>query len=301
MTVELYEETFEMQSSARLVVKNIRGSVKVVPGEAGAIKVKAEKVLASGNAEDLKVEIYQDGNTVYARALYPERLKIFWTSLPCKVHFEIEAPPDANLDIKTVSAAVEVNGFTNAVRIRSVSGHQTVNDLAGLLDLESVSGGIVGRNLKGKAVASTVSGRLRLSECSFDKLRAKTVSCKLEIETGLEAGPYDLSSVSGSVKLVAPKDANCDVLASGVSGRFFTDLNVRSSEIGNRTWRVKIGTGGAEVRMKTVSGRMSLVSSFDAKGSQPKVRRMSREDRSTVLTRLSQGELTVEAALRELA
>jgi hypothetical protein len=103
------------------------------------------------------------------------------------------------------------------------------------------------------------------------------------------------------VKLVAPKDANCDVLASGVSGRFFTDLNVRRSDIGNRTWRVKIGTGGAEVRMKTVSGRMSLVSSFDARGSQPRVQRMSRKDRASVLTKLSEGELTVEAALKELA
>jgi hypothetical protein len=301
MTVELYEDTFAVQSPANLVIKNIRGSVKVVPGEEGVIKVKAEKVLNDGNANDLVLEVFQVGGTVYAIARQPEKLRIFGTFWPCKVHFKIEAPPAANLSIKTVSAAVEAAGFDGDVRIKSVGGSQTVSNLTGSLDLESVSGRITGDNLGGKAIISTVSGRMQVAESRFSALQAKTVSGKMEVETVLEAGPYDLCSVSGSIKLVAPEEVNCDVRASGVSGGFYTDLNVHSSEIGSRSWQVRVGEGGANVRMKTVSGRMSLVSSFDAKGVSPEYRRISREDRASVLTKLSEGKLTVDAALKELS
>jgi hypothetical protein len=302
MNTELYEDKFDVKSPVRLVVKNVRGSVTVIPGEGGVIKVKAEKILDNGCADDLLLEVYQEGkDTVYAVARLPERITIFGTYRPCKVHFTIEAPPETSLKIKTVSARVEAKGFAGDVNIKTVSGNQTLADLTGPLDLDSVSGEITGTRLKGTAEVSTVSGRIRLAEGIFPSLRAKTVSGKLEAETSLEGGPYHFSSVSGSLKLVAPDETNCTVRASGVSGRFYTDLDVSSSDVGRRSWFVKVGQGGADVKMKTVSGRMSLVSSWDAKGSRPGIKRMSREERKGVLTRLSEGDLTVEEALKELS
>ena len=302
MNTELYEDKFEVKSPARLVVKNVRGSVTVVPGEEGVIKVKAEKIIDTGCADDLQLEVYQESkDTVYAVAHLPERITIFGTYRPCKVHFTIEAPPETNLKIKTVSARVKAEGFTGDVNIKTVSGSQSLADLTGLLDLNSVSGEITGNNLKGNADVSTVSGRIRLTAGSLPSLRAKTVSGKLEAETAIEEGPYHLSSVSGSVKLIAPEGSNCVVRASGVSGRFYTDLDFSSSDVGRRSWYVKVGQGGPDVKMKTVSGRMSLVSSWDAKGHRPGTKRMSREQRKGVLTRLSEGDLSVEEALKELS
>jgi hypothetical protein len=302
MNTELYEDTFEVTSPARLVVKNIRGSVSVVPGAQGVIKVRAEKILDSGSSDDLQLEVYQEGkDTVYATAILPERFTMFGSYRPCKVLFTIEAPPETSLKIKSVSARVEAEGFTGDVSIKTVSGSQTLANLTGRIDLDSVSGEIDGRGLKGKAEVSSVSGQVRLSGGSFPALRAKTVSGSLEAETGLQDGPYILSSVSGSIKLVAPQGAGCTVRASGVSGRFYTDLDVSRSDIGTRSWHVKVGQGGPEVKMKTVSGRMSLVSSWDAKGSAPGTKHMSQEARKGVLTKLSEGELSVEEALKELS
>lgn len=302
MNTEMYEDTFEVQSPARLVVKNVRGSVTVVPGEEGQIKVQAEKILDSGCTDDLEIEVYQEGkDTVYAVARLPERCTIFGTYRPPKVHFTIEAPPETNLKIKTVSARVEAKGFTGDVRIKTVSGSQALADMTGLLDLNSVSGDIKGSSLQGNAEVSTVSGDIRLTEGSFPALRAKTVSGRLEAQTALEDGPYNFSSVSGSLKLVAPEGTNCTVRASGVSGRFYTDLDVSRSDSSRRSWYVKVGQGGTDVKMKTVSGRMSLVSSWDAKGRQPGTKHMDREARKDVLTKLSEGELSVEDALKELS
>lgn len=304
MTVEHYEDTFEVGSPACLVVRNIRGSVTVVPGKEGVITVKAEKLLGDCNTDDLEVQVYQEGKgTVYAEVSQPDRFTIFGTYRPCRVNFQIEAPPNTDLRIKTVSARVEANGFSGDVQIKTVSGSQALEDLTGTLDLDSVSGEIIGHKLNGEASISTVSGTMRLIEGNFPSLLAKTVSGKIEAQTALADGPYHFSSVSGSVKFVVPEDANCEVSASGVSGRFYTDLNVRSSDIGSRSWRVTVGDGGTGVRIKTVSGRMSLVSSFDAKGIRPegKGKRMTQAERTSVLTKLSEGGLSVEEALKELS
>jgi hypothetical protein len=298
----LYEDKFEVSSPARLVVKNVSGSVTVVPGEDGVIKVKAEKILEGGCDDDLTIEVYQEGkDTVYAVARLPERLHIFGSYRPCRVHFTIEAPVMTNLKIKTVSAHVEAKGFEGDVRIKTVSGSHNLANLTGEIELDSVSGEIEAHNLTGNADVNTVSGRIRLNDGSFPTLRAKTVSGRIEAETALENGPYYFNTVSGSIKLVAPEGTNCEVYAKGVSGRFYTDLNISRSDIGNRSWFVRVGEGGTEVRMKTVSGRMSLVSSWDVKGSRPGEKHMSRKDREGVLTKLSEGELSVEEALKELS
>jgi hypothetical protein len=302
MTVEHFEESYEVGSKAKLVVKNIRGSVTVVPGTEGIIKVRAEKILNDCTVDDLKLEVFQEENgTVIARVQQPERFTVFGSYRPCKANFEIEAPPTADLQIKTVSASVTANGFSGDIKIKTVSGSQTVENLNGILDLNTLSGKIVGHQLQGEARISTVSDLLRLTEGNFSSLRAKTVSGKIEAQTALTEGPYHFSSVSGAVKLVVPEDSNCEVQASGVSGRFYTDLDLRSSDLGNRSWRVTVGEGSTIVRIKTVSGRMSLLSSFDAKGSRPGYIQKSKAERTSVLNKLNDGELSVEEALKELS
>ena len=85
--------------------------------------------------------------------------------------------------------------------------------------------------------------------------------------------------------------------------RFYTDLEVRQSNISRRRWQVQIGEGGPEVRMKSVSGKMRLLSSFDARGQVPGIVTVtqSRDERKEILSRLSEGEINVDEALKELA
>ncbi|NIQ94930.1 MAG: DUF2089 domain-containing protein, partial [Desulfuromonadales bacterium] len=58
---------------------------------------------------------------------------------------------------------------------------------------------------------------------------------------------------------------------------------------------------GPDVRVKTVSGKMQLLSSFEARGRVPGVVVQSRQDRKEILNRLSEGQISVEEAMKELA
>lgn len=302
MSTESQVQSFEVGSPAKLVVKNIRGHVHLVPGEDGKITVEVISHLNDGNADYTEVNLEQEKNgTVRAEVRMPDSAFGIFNRKPLRVDFKINAPVNTDVNAKVVSGSIEARGFEGEIDLGTVSGSLSLEDLSGRLDLDSVSGSIKGKGLKGKADLSVVSGRIEMRECDFPSLKATTVSGKAQVQTKISQGPYTLSAVSGSLLLVAPEDTNCTVKASAVSGRFYTDLKVSQSQVSRRKWDVRIGEGGPEVKMKAVSGKMRLLSSFDAQGSVPGEVHMSHSQRKDVLNRLREGEITVEDALNELA
>jgi DUF4097 and DUF4098 domain-containing protein YvlB len=301
MSTESQTHSFEVGSPARLVVKNIRGHVELVPGEDGKIKVEVISHLGDGNPDytEVKLEQEKDG-TVRAEVRVPDTVFGVFNHKPQRIDFKIEAPARTDIRARMVSGSIEAHGFEGEIDLGTVSGSLSLEDLTGQLDLDSVSGKIKGTRLKGRAKLSVVSGHIEMRQCDFPSLKASTVSGKAEVETRLGEGPYKINAVSGSLLLVVPKDANCTVEASAVSGRFYTDLPVSQSQVSKRKWYVRVGEGGPQVEMKAVSGKMRLLSSFDAQGSVPGEVRMSQDQRKDVLSRLSEGEISVEDALREL-
>jgi hypothetical protein len=300
MTTESQQHEFKVGSPAELLVKNIRGDVQIVPGADDLIKVEVITYPDDGNAADTRIELTQEpGGRVRAEVTVPD--KGFRSRRPLRVDFRIEAPVHTDIKTRLVSGSVHARGFKGRADLGTVSGKVEAEDLDGRLDLDSVSGKITGSGLKGEASVSVVSGRIRLRGCDFPALKLSTVSGRAEVETQFGDGPYKLSAVSGSLLLVVPEGSSCHVDASAVSGKFYTDLDVRQSLVSKRRWQVQIGEGGPEVRVKTVSGRMQLLSSFDARGRVPGVVVKPRKDRKEILSRLSEGQISVEEAMEELA
>lgn len=301
MNTETFEHNFEVGTPAELVVKNIHGRVLVVPGEAGTIRVKEIRYPDSGNADLIKVEVSQDASgKVRVEASLKDPIFGILVRRPQQVDFEIEAPAETNLKVNMVSGPIAVKGLNGQISLKSVSGSISAKDLSGELRLTSVSGKITGANLAGPAEVDMVSGKVDLRGCDFSSLRHKGVSGKVIVETNFGAGPYTLEAVSGAINLVVPSEINCEVDAGSVSGRFSTDLPVSQSSVGRSHWRVRVGNGGTTVRMKTVSGKMSLLSGFNAVGREPGEVSMDSKQREEVLTRLSEGEIDVDQAIQEL-
>lgn len=302
MTIEVKEQSFKVGSPAKLTVANIRGKVEIIPSEDGIIKVAAHIHVADGNPDYTEIVMNQGSDgVVEAQVRTPRNTFGIFYRKPLRVDFIIEAPVRTDIRARVVSGSISAHGFEGAIDFSSVSGSVSVEDLDGTLDLDSVSGKVTGKNLKGGAKVSVVSGCIDLEGCDFTALKASTVSGKARVETRFGAGPYKLSAVSGSLLLVVPEETGCEVRASAVSGRFYTDLDVTHSEVSRRKWHVTIRQGGPAVHMKTVSGKMQLLSSPDARGSVPGEVHMTRDERKDVLSRLSDGEISVEEALKELA
>ncbi len=204
------------------------------------------------------------------------------------------------MNLKTVSSSADVEGLEGDFKINSVSGIVKLSELSGSINAKNVSGKLLGENLSGPAKLETVSGEIRAEDSDFPSLNSTTVSGSAIIHTVLGDGPYKLSSISGSVKLVVPENSKCSVHAKSISGRFRTDLNASFSSINRRSWDVDLEGGGTEIRMNSVSGNLYVVTSEDVSGVAPRVKHKTREERFEVLTQLEGGNISVEDALSQL-
>ena len=83
-------------------------------------------------------------------------------------------------------------------------------------------------------------------ETSFDRLTAKRIS---------------LSTVNGGIQLGLPKDVSAHLKATTVHGSLSSDFDLPVRRVGfgpGSTLDAQIGTGGAEISLRTVNGGINL-------------------------------------------
>jgi len=304
MTVENQTQQFEVDGLAQLRIKNVRGSVTIEAGEEKVVLVTAEKQLDTGDAEQTIIEIGQDENgAVYAYSRHPQ--DGWWrVRRPCKVDFKVQVPQQCSVNLRCVSSSASLEGLHGEFDLHAVSGQLRLSGLSGELHVDAVSGDIHGEQLSGQARLKTVSGNIILQECDLPSLNCSTVSGNLQIQAspiGSEENEFQFKSVSGDIALIVPPDTACTVHSHSLSGRFKTSLPATRYTARRNSAVAEFGGGGARIHTHTVSGDFYLVASERDSVATPHVEPLSQEQRLAILDQLSQGELSVEKALRSLA
>jgi hypothetical protein len=278
MSEEKLEQVFKVSTPARLVVKNIRGSVTVTSGQVDSLQVTAIKHVDSGDAELTQIELTQEADgTVQAVARYPEGTS-GWLSgkKACLVDFIIQAPPQCSPNINVISCDVSISGLQGEVEchtvsgdlvlrdlsgslvIRTVSGDVEMNNIAGQMDLHTVSGDAKGSRVSGVQKLDSVSGDVRLEKSTLPSIQAKSISGEFEMETPLGDGPYEFHTVSGDVELKTPAETKCRLELHSLSGHISSDLPVTSSTRNHGNQAVEVQGGGVKVILNSVSGGIKI-------------------------------------------
>jgi hypothetical protein len=242
-----------------------------------------------------------------------------------RVDYSVRAPQGIHLDASCVSSTLEVSELEGAFKLKTISGDTNLKGLSGPLKLGAVSGDITGARLSGVLDLDTVSGRVRLTDSSFPSADASTVSGDMLLQTAIAEGPYVFSSVSGSVKMIVPPDTRCNVELNSVSGSIRSSLPATAARMGHGLKVTQIQGGGTSIRLKSVSGGVSiesegvpatLVPSTQPAGeftippsppippTPPAYEQAAPEapseqlSTSEILQRIEQGELTVDEAIK---
>jgi hypothetical protein len=305
MSQDNIEKIFNVTTPARLVISNIRGSVEIKPGSETEIHVSAVKYHDSGDASRTEILLSQaaDGSVVVETRYHHSGIFLFHDR-PCKVEYVITVPQRCTAHCTGVSSTSFVQGLQGEFNISTVSGAVRIQDLVGPVRLHTVSGQVSGQSVSGSLDYDTVSGNIRLVDSSLTSVKGTSVSASVWLQTGLQAGPYNLNTVSGGLFLLVPHGSACTVESSTVSGSLVTDLPV--SQDTRRSWRrrTEIGGGGTLVQFSGVSGNISLLAGEDGQlpspASQPPVESAKQDhpaDAKSVLDKIERGELTVEEGL----
>ncbi len=298
MTEETIDKTFNVTGAAMLELNNICGSVQILPGQEDLIQVTAVKHLHSGDENLTRIEITQgtDG-TVRASSLYTDSvINLLCSMKPCDVDFVVKVPLNCSMKLNGVSNSVKVEGISGAFKVKTVSGDVSLRELNGEIRLHAVSGNIYGEHLTGSLHLDIVSGDVAMDDSAFQSIRAETVSGNLQLQTALTEGPYQFHSVSGDICLWLPADTGCLAELHSMSGDLVSVFPVSATSHSLVHQVVKIGDGGTQVLVNSVSGSLRL----ECIGGIPTIEPQLREERLSVLGRIERGEMTVEEALSQL-
>lgn len=311
MSQEIVEKTFSVSAPARLRLGNIRGTVTILPGEEGTIRLKAVKNLDSGDADRTEIFIEQrNDGTVKVETRYPQNGWLFFAfSKPCKVDYTVQVPANCDLKVSGVSSSTTIQGIAGDITIATVSGTVRLNSLSGELKVNSVSGSVTGDELSGLVKVDTVSGDVNLSDGNFPRLDSSTVSGNLVVETPLGEGPYRFNTVSGEVDLMIPADTGCLVQSNSISGRIRTSLPSHYIRKQGGKRQLEVQSGGPLIYHHSISGNLRIT----APDQPARAGSTSREDAKTqadmgaatenrmeVLERIARGELSVDEGIQEL-
>ncbi len=270
------EESVEIETESAVVVRNLRGRVRVLGSEAQRVTVKGDKRVRAQERESaekieagINLEISSLGNQVVVEATPgAER-----DSRRVRFDVELEMPSHLPFHLEGRGADLEVSGLDGAVSVEG--GHRTIDleDIGGLVAVETEHvRRILGRNLRAgfnlEGGARTVdvedvSGPLRIEGERFrtlrlSRLQQSTVRSergeiqlrRLPGELNVSSRSITISGVEGPVKILS--DATRNVKLEQLSGEAEIELgrgNVTLSPVGGElgSIRVSVERGNIEV------------------------------------------------------
>jgi DUF4097 and DUF4098 domain-containing protein YvlB len=220
-----FQRTYKLPANASIRIRTVSGEVKVVGYDGSSVEVEGFKV---GRDRD-RVEILDTSGAdrVDVSVHYPES-----GSTNASVSFQVHVPRSVSYNFET---------------IRSVSGNVYLTDVTGQVRAVSVSGSVEVRNVSGLVSATSTSGNV---DVYIRKIEG--------------SGDMRFSSISGNVAVKAPANLDANVEISTTSGSLATDfpIEVHDRRYAPGRWaRGRLGTGACNIRITSVSGRVSLIRS----------------------------------------
>ncbi len=288
-STEPFSRAFPVGKGSALMLSNIAGNIQVSAAAGDRIEVEALKHAWAPNAEQAKerlagalIETYATGNRVELRVEHGERRD----ARALDVEFNVKVPPDATVDLRTISGDIRVTNVKGEVRVQGVNGNLSLEGTSRLAAVKTVSGGITIANGGADAQLSlstvngdllvqtlstraldinTVNGDVRITGWSGDRAHIRTLDGDLDLETSLvKGGNYELESHSGNINLSLPEQPGFELEAQTFSGRIRIDFPVKSEGPirddgrGPRLVRGTYADGSSRLRMQTFNGNVTV-------------------------------------------
>jgi DUF4097 and DUF4098 domain-containing protein YvlB len=192
----------------------------------------------------------------------------------------IQVPRRSRVSVKTESADVVISEVTGSVDVSSVSGRIVVRGSPGELFLESMAGPIEAevasrvlrarsagaditvRGLVADAEVLSVSGNVYVMNKRVARGRFESVDGRVQYRGGIAPGSsIEFITHSGDIDVALLRNANARIAVNSYQGEVESLLQgklVQSGGKGNRQYALTLGTGGADLVVRTFKGRVRL-------------------------------------------
>jgi DUF4097 and DUF4098 domain-containing protein YvlB len=291
-----FDRTFTTTGKTRLEISNPSGDVEITGSADGKVHIHGD-VRATGMGFDKPKErldetlsnpgLEQRGDTIRIGKHMSNMRNL-------TIHYKIEVPHDTEISstvvsgsqtIRDVRGPVNAQGASGSIKVEHVerdvqmttaNGSVEAADIGDDVHASSASGGITVSNAKGDIRANSLngstqiikpggrvdvdsaSGTIDVQGANFD-VKAHGVSGAVTVQGDPgEHGYWDLKTVSGTVQVSVPANANFRFSAEAISGEIRTDIPIVIEEQGKHSLRAHVGNGGGRVEVHTVSGEIHV-------------------------------------------
>ncbi len=176
-----------------VTIHNDFGSVIVRAWDKNEVQVRG--VLAAG-AEGLDLDGDKEGTSIHVGV--PEA----WDHAPAedaafRSTLEVSAPVGARIEVDTVNASVQVEGFTGQVEVETVNGPVKVLGPATQIQIETMTGNVEVRATAAAMEIRTISGNV-VAQGASREVRIETASGKVDLG-GSGVAALEIESTTGPV------------------------------------------------------------------------------------------------------
>jgi hypothetical protein len=223
-----WTRTYTVTKGGAVEIVNLNGPIVVEAAQGPEVEITATRVARAGT----------DGE---AQALL-KMVEIKETVSPGRVAVQTVTPGGIASGRRPVSVEY---------RLRVPSGLQ--------VSVKTENGGIGLHDVNGTVTASTTNGGIRGTNVS-GAVSAHIVNGGIVMDVARVAGPIELASINGGIRLDMPADLDADLDAHAINGGVSVDdnLKVNASE-GSRTRLAgKLNRGGTGISVHTVNGGVRL-------------------------------------------
>ena len=293
-----FVRSLDVKEAAALDVSTMRGRIGVRVGPAGRILVRGTVTVRVGfdvptNALDVARKIAgdppieHDGNTIRLRPPDDPAERRAVT-----VSYEVEVPPDTEVQtvsdsgattvsgvtgsvvIRTQSGAVELTGVRSTAAVTSGSGSVAIDGVGGALTVTTTSSAITVRSLQGSARIRTMSGAVDVEFSGAGGMEVETGSSAIRLRNlrggltattqsggvsveGMPSEAWNVSTGSGSVTISTGASAFTLDATSG-SGQLRVDGATVQGVVSKRRIAGTIAGGGPHVTVTSRSGSIRV-------------------------------------------
>jgi hypothetical protein len=240
-----WEKALPAGSNVRL--HNISGDITVSPAGGDRVEVVGIKRGASRYHADVTLEVVEVTGGIIVCAMYRDR------DMRCDEDGYSSRDRDRDRDRRWGRDDDDYDRASIDIVVK-LPRSATVN-------ASSVSGNVTVTGAEGSVRAGSVSGDVRMTGLRAATVRASSVSG--DVDVGIVAltgdGELRFTSVSGDVVVELPRALDADVTMRSVSGALDSEYPLTlNGRVNRSSLDARIGKGGRELRVTTVSGDVTL-------------------------------------------
>lgn len=291
-----FDRSLDVSGPIRLELSNVSGDVAIIGSADGKVHVHGDVRVSGfgfGSPQERLSQILASppvelkGDTL---RVGKELSRLHNVS----ISYSVEVPRNTEVSSSSISGSQSVRNVAGPVRAESVSGSVRAQGIAHEVRLSSTSGTVEAQNCGDDVHATSISGRATVSNAKGDVL-AHSVSGDVQVDNpggrvdadsssgsidvrgaiadvkahsgaghlSVQGNPsgnsfWELKTVSGSVHIAVPSNANFHFSAGAVSGEIRAQIPIVIEEQGKHSLRAHIGDGGGRVEINTVSGDIEV-------------------------------------------